>query len=366
MIRRSTTLLCAVAVLLGAWAVPASAASSGVSVSVEIGDANGESVANSHVALSILPTARLHVTRIPIGHLARTDRHGRAAWQLALTKRERAGVEANGGWLNLLAQVVAEDGRPLAVEAFSIYLGADPSVPARLEGRPEPRLTVPSPSELAARPAAGTTCSNWHWKLTSTAELYTDIGQLHVSADTPTARFSYGSSADSDIDLGYRNGTAGWTLSGSIHIGNATGTTTVANKSSYWYRHVLSRFRYGLWKLYADCYEGEVYQNQQHTEAMEWIGGGQDGTTSLSYWDNRNHSGYRWLDFGPGYEWSRSTNDLSKIAGSVSAFGASLGAQSGASTTVTYYYKFGSRAHHYLYGLTAYPSTAGVIYASDY
>lgn len=63
---------------------------------------------------------------------------------------------------------------------------------------------------------------------------------------------------------------------------------------------------------------------------------------------------------------NRSQNSLMHISSAVTAFGVTLGTQSGSSTYVKYHYQFGSAAHHYLYGLTQTPPYAGAIYASDF
>jgi hypothetical protein len=158
-----------------------------------------------------------------------------------------------------------------------------------------------------------------------------------------------------------------WSISGSAHIGNYKGTDVGPTVGSYFYRYILSRFEYGHYRLYADCLEGNnLYQGNDISEALSWVGGGQNSSYTISYWDNRSHSLYDWYDFGPGYFWDRSSYNLAHISGAVDAFGASLGAQSGASSYVKYHYDFGSNAHHYLYGLSAYPYDAGAVYASYY
>ena len=62
--------------------------------------------------------------------------------------------------------------------------------------------------------------------------------------------------------------------------------------------------------------------------------------------------------YGPNTGWSRTSGTLVKWSASVSAFGATIGAQSGASTNVKIEYTFGNRLTHYLYGDTALPSTS--------
>ncbi len=358
----------------------AAAADAGVRVGLSVVDAAGVARGGERVALVLLPTGEARPKDIPLGIPAVTTADGRATWTLRLTHAERAAVRANGDWLNLQAAALSPEGAPISFTAFSMYIGAERSQAAEAHARGATRLVVPDLAPIstsseggataignaAIRPLAGSSCSNWHWKLVSTSRKWTEVGQLHTSADTIKAQFTYGRTADSNISVGYKYGAGPWNIGGSVHIGNTRSSASTKTAGSYYYRYELSQFLYGLWRLYADCYEGEVYQNQDHTEAITWIGGGQDGTSSISYWDNRDHSDYFYYDFGPGWDYARSTSDLSGISGAVSVFGASLSAQSGASSFVKYAYQFGSRAHHYLYGLTTYPDYAGVIYASDF
>ncbi|HEY3522713.1 MAG TPA: hypothetical protein VGK63_03330, partial [Candidatus Limnocylindrales bacterium] len=107
-----------------------------------------------------------------------------------------------------------------------------------------------------------------------------------------------------------------------------------------------------------------VYRGYDHTEAMRWVGGITYDTTSIGYYDNRRTA--YWNLFGGNSTFTRSTNTMAKVQFAVTVFGVNLGAQSGSSVNVTTHYDFGSgRASHYLYGQSAYPSSASVINASD-
>jgi hypothetical protein len=375
--RRFLAIAWCTAVAAGALPLEALAArpAGGIPIELAIVDSDGTPLAGQTVALAVLPTGESQPADIPMGQRTTSGGTGRAAWRVHLTPSQRSAVRANGDWLNLQAAALGGDDSPTAFVGFSLYLGSEKSQLAESRSRPKPNLTVRRDTKpagmtrqraAAGQSGAGTSCHNYHWKLASTSVQWTETGQLHVSGDTTKAQFTYGRTADTDISAAYRVAGGAWSLSGSTHVGNSLTSASTKTASSFYYRHELSQFQYGLWKLYADCYEGEIYQNQDHTEVLMWIGGGLDGTTSISYWDNRSHANYYFYDFGPNWDYTRSTSSLSGIDAAVSVFGATLKSQSGASSYVKYYYLFGSQAHHYLYGLTRYPNQAGVIYASDF
>jgi hypothetical protein len=385
------------ALLLAATAAgPVAAAPPSPGIDVHVVDASGHAIPHARVALAVMPSGR----RVAPGRVAaarRTraaDAHGLVRWSnLSLTPRESRLATANGGWLNLTALVLDAAGQPIAATSLSRYVGSA----AASVGRSESAAVVRVPGTAGAaslRDAAGVrgaattsrqgpttsrqgpttsrqgattaTCtwpSNYRWELDTTSTAWTAIGELHVAGDSK-ATLTYGRTADSSIDAAFKVGGT-WSLGGSVHIGNSNSTSVSETLGPYLYRHVLSRFSYGLWKLYSDCAEGwHIYRGYDHTEATRWVGGITYDTTSISYYDN--HRTAYWNLFGRNSSFSRSTSTFAKVQLAVTVFGVNLGAQSGSSVNVTTRYDFGAgRSSHYLYGQSAYPSNAPVINASD-
>lgn len=350
------------------------AAGPSVLARVNIRDAAGSPARGAKVGFALLTGPAPVGQGAPIGSFVNSTADGIASSTIALTGADRAAIASNGGWANFQATTFGEDGRPTAFTSFPEYIGSDATGQAEARIAATPTIVLGSARPVvrlgAGQPKAApayTGCNNYRWTLYATSTVSTIIGQLHSSADTNQAKFTFGRTADSSIDVGYGTNGANWTISGTVHVGNSLGTAVGVTPGSYYYRYLLTQMQYGHYRLLADCLEGyNLYLGYDISEALAWEGGIQQSSYTISYYDNQAHGNYDWNDFGPTAFFSRNQNSLMRISFAVTAFGASLGTQSGSSTYVTYYYKFGTAAHHYLYGLTAYPPTAGAIYASDY
>jgi hypothetical protein len=355
------------ALLLAAIATgPVAAAAPSAGIDVRVVDAAGHATAGARVALAMMPSGGRPAPgrSVSASRVRSVDAGGHAAWSgLSLTKREKRLATANGGWLNVVALALDEDAQPLGATTLTRSIGP--------HGRAVPASASAGVIRVAERAetlraATTSTCtwpSNYRWELDSTSAAWTAIGELHVAGDSK-ATLTYGRTADSSIDAAFKVGGT-WSLGGSVHIGNSNSTSVSETLGPYLYRHVLSRFSYGLWKLYSDCAEGwHVYRGYDHAEATRWIGGITYDTTSISYYDN--HRTTYWNLFGRNSSFSRSTSSFAKVQLAATVFGVNLGAQSGSSVNVTTRYDFGAgRSSHYLYGQTSYPATSPVINASD-
>ncbi|HEU4674280.1 MAG TPA: hypothetical protein VFS32_15410, partial [Candidatus Limnocylindrales bacterium] len=320
----------AAVVLVGAAAGPVGAAGPSRPLDMQVVDASGQPVSGAGVALAVMPSGREAGPgrAVAAKGTRTTNTRGRASWpQLRLTKHERRLAAANGGWLNLTALALDADGQPIGASTFSRYVGSGVAVAQQPTTVARIRTGANTPARTQATIAATCTWpSNYRWELASTSAAWTAVGELHVAGDSK-ATLTYGKTADSSIDAAFKVGGT-WSLGGSVHIGNTSTSSVSQTLGPYIYRHVLSRFEYGLWKLYSDCAEGwHVYRGYDHTEATRWLGGITYDTTSIGYYDN--HRTAYWNLFGRNSSFSRSTNAMQKVQFAVTVFGVNLGAQSG-------------------------------------
>jgi len=188
---------------------------------------------------------------------------------------------------------------------------------------------------------------------------YTDIGEWHTTADM-NETFTYGVTADSDIDVGVDGNNDGiWSVSGSAHVGNTRSSDINPNRGPNWSTKVKSQFQYIKWHW--NCTVGHAI------EADIWVGGwlNSDDVSSFDHQCKTTYNQYKTAFQGPG-TWNRSNVDYTKFGGAVTAFGVvSLGAQSGMSTNVKIHYNFtqGTSQIRYLCGNTALISSAKRVFA---
>ena len=94
------------------------------------------------------------------------------------------------------------------------------------------------------------------------------IGELHVVTGM-TATFTYGRTADWDIGTTVAAGNGPFSVSGSSHVGNSTGSSVTITRSGNFGHRLLSQFRFQRWH-YANSCTG-VYDK---VEPVKWAGSG--------------------------------------------------------------------------------------------
>jgi hypothetical protein len=352
-------------------------------VALWVTDEAGSPLSGTRISVSALPMGgperpRLHTER----RLASSDAHGRATLAIALTPYERESASLNGGWINLEAMILDRTGLPTGFAAFSRYVGANPGAGPRVAAGAGREVRVVARRDVARAAAAAlgrpvskpvrsvravqaVGCWNYHWEVYRYEANWTKVGELNSASDTLVARFTYGRSADSNIDTAFRAGLGSWTVDGRIHIGNTQSLAAGINGRSNYHWGMITKFDYALLFLYADCPgQSHKYMSQQRVEPVGWKGGAVLNSIIVDQPPRTNPSWSEW--FPPGGEWHRSDGKFSSWGAATSAFGAGLGAQSGASEHVSLDYEFGTgRARHWLYGSNAHISTAGRVFASD-
>lgn len=352
-------------------------------VIVRVVDERGSPVPGARVTISALPMAgpdgpRSHAQR----RVATADRRGRARLTLSLTADERMSAELNGGWINLEVMVLDPRGLPTGFATFSHdarpSLEAQASVAAtahviravaRQAVAQAAARAVGRSSEQQVRRAGGGTqavgCVNYHWEVYRYESSFTKVGELNSASDTPVARFTYGRVADSEIDTAFRAGTGVWTIDGRVHIGNTQSLAAGINGQSNYHWGMKTKFDFALLFLFADCPgQSHKYMSQQRLEPIGWKGGAVINSIIVDQPPRTKPAYSEW--FPRGGEWHRQDAEFASWSGAASLYGASLGAQSGASQFVRLDYEFGqARARHWLYGSDAHISTSSRVFASD-
>jgi hypothetical protein len=299
-----------------------------------------------------------------LNRVFRTDSRGSARGPIKLTRDERASVRLNNDWLNLTVLVFDEHGRPAGIAATTRYLGTEPDQLEQQEAAGP--IEVRSPVVRAPEPNATALAScSYYWEHFSYPTGYMQVGELHKHRDAPTARFTYRATADSSVDVMTTSSfESAWTVSGSFHVGNSADSSVAANALTDDYHWALrSEFQFEKVRLYKDCVGGpyHAWTGIEELGVQRWLEGGMTLANTLAQPSlNLTYA----QQYGPGTEYHRAANAFTKWSAAISISGATIGARSGASSYVKLDYVFGSRSNHYLYGISAKPSTATRVFQS--
>jgi len=239
------------------------------------------------------------------------------------------------------AEWVDRDGRPAAVPLTMSTVA--PSVAAAPSAaRPMTGLSV---TRLA--PKGEVDCA---WYDDSAENALTKIGEFHTGANTKGS-FTYGSSSDSDIGVGYNYG-RGWSVGGTGHVGNSRSSYIRFNQGSNFHRQLLSTFRYVHWHLTLgpSCASASRWGvRYQKVTPSSWQSGSELGAVIKGSFC-MSAAGRR--SFAPNSEFYRGSKRAYTYGAAAKAWGASLTATSGFSQFVDMNYQFGGnkKVRHYLCG----------------
>ena len=334
-------------------------------VHVRVTNSAGSRLAGAAVLTTVLWTSKADYERHGRARslLLHTDASGDVIVPIKLDRRERAAVGRNGDWANISVVAFDATGQFLAQATTSRYVGSrvDKRAQARSMMYADVVRLVGSPARTtdASMAKADLVSCTYYWDEDGYRTRYAQVGELHVDFDVSDARFTYGRSADTTFDVLSKAGAADWAITGSVYVENTLDTSVFASAGGQTNYHwaLRSQFRFVNVKLFKDCLGGpyRAWVGPQEVHALEWTGGGMTLSNTLTQ-PARNAANS--ATYGPNTGWSRTSGTLVKWSASVSAFGATIGAQSGASTNVKIEYTFGNRLTHYLYGDTALPSTS--------
>lgn len=298
---------------------------------------------------------------VPVREIAAatTDRAG--AYRLAAMPDAQILSEAagNDGWVNF--QLVTTAGADLATEmlprhwngagwdgadrrAFSpsavhnTLIGVDTVTGARLQSVAPSSAAAPGPCVFV---------------ITNTYNNWTSILEFHNQQDADGA-WSYGSTADSDIDVGVLHvGQGSWTISGTSHVGTSSGATIGGSTSGNYDRQPITFFHFvqgansctGIQQVFANQWLGGLADKADHTSV---------GCVALP---QRN---YR-LRHDINTFFTRNISRSSTLSGAVQLGFVTLGATSGYSTNVTMSWRW-VRNFGYLCGNDNYETLGGILY----
>lgn len=338
-------------------------------VRVRVTDSAGAPLAGAAVLTSVFWASKADYERYgrARGRLLRTDASGELLVPIALDRQQRAAVSRNGQWMNISVVALDADGQVIAEAATSRYLGrrADKRIQGRSMAHADVVHLVARDRGIAATSidasgaAAALVPCTYYWDADGYRNRYAQVGELHVDFDVTNARFTYGQTADTTFDVAAKAGTDDWSIIGSVHIENTLDSSVWASAGGQTNYHwaLRSQFRFVNMKLFKDCVGGpyRAWVGSQEVYALEWTGGGMTLANTLTQ-PPRNAANS--ATYGPNTGWARASGTLVKWSANVSAFGATVGLQSGASTNVKIEYTFGNRVAHFLYGDTAMPTTS--------
>jgi hypothetical protein len=336
-------------------------------VRVRMTDTAGAPVARAAVLTTVLWTSKADYERHgrARGRLLRTNAFGEVAVPIKLDRQQRAAVGRNGDWVNISVVALGAGGKLVAQATTSRYIG--PRTDQREKARSMmhagvvtlvDRGRVVGKADAPEIEADLVSCT-YYWDADGYSHRYAQVGELHVDYDVTTARFTYGETADTTFEVAAKAGTQGWSIIGSVYVGNTLATEVFANGGGQTNFHWVLRtqFRFVNMKLFKDCVGGpyRAWVGSQEVHALEWTGGGMTLSNTIL---QPTRLAANTATYGPNTGWTRSSGTFVKWAASVHPFGASLGAQSGASSNVRIEYAFGARRTHYLYGDTSLPTTS--------
>jgi hypothetical protein len=376
--RLSLTLL-VIAATLAVPAISYGAEAPDLTLRLRVTDGAGRGLARAAVVVGVRWTREAqwtkHGGRID-GRIVRVGLDGNADISIRLTPDQRAAAALNGDWVSLSIVALDAQGNPMAFSTENRYLGSKADQLAKDESRSARRLFMRAPNEstvsavswVASTQTELTTtladCPWYYWEDYQYSNRYTQVGELHVDHDVTTAKFTYGETADSSIDVMAKATSLPWSASGSIHIGNSFATSVSASAGGQTNYHwaLRTQFRYVNMRLYKDCVGGpyHYWTGSEEIGPVQWLQGGM--TLANTVTQPARNPAYS-QSYGKGTSWSRSQNKFAKVSGAVTWLGASIGAQSGASSEVRIEYVFGfGRTTHYLYGNNALPAQSGKVY----
>jgi len=274
------------------------------------------------------------------------------------TGRMRAEAAGNDGWVNFDVSVATADGRAqgtgfsrrtvpggwaqrnpraLSLEAgggTTSDQGALDDVDFSFAG-----VTSGATSTGVAPTATGSTlCS---FDVTATPERYVRILNFH-NASNANASWTYGETADSDIETAFKAGGGAWGVRGSSHVGNSDGSSvghSYTDKVNH-YARTSFQFTEGYYKPFGQgsyCNgDPSIPVMSKRKTATRWVGGVSPKRAPGAYFVGcRSHpqSDYR-KSYPAGSFFHKSTTRATRIGAAVDVGPITVGGTSGYSTQV--------------------------------
>ena len=299
----------------------------------------------------------------------RTDANGRFSLVAKDDRLARTLAARNGGWVNL--DLIAGTG------GYYIYRSI-PRVFVARAGRWTGAANTPA-SLVVAGAAPGVAKSKKQFPLQVTAsgaptppvcpesskvigegDRETVVGELHT-AKNQTATFTYGTSADSDVAVGFTApGEGKWSLGGDAHVGNSLGSSVTWTAGADFHHRLLTNFHYVKRRTVNSC-----TGTRDTVEVTTWNGGETVGATASDPSRKCRDPRYtkRTSRYSAGGIFERHAQRAVRYGIAVKVFGVQLSATSGYSKSVEATWKFSGDG--VLCGSTDFPLRAKRIFAGN-
>ena len=207
----------------------------------------------------------------------------------------------------------------------------------------------------ARKVAAATVCTLVRKAVGAPFVRQTVIGELHVVTGM-TASFTYGRTADSDIGTTVAAGNGPFSVSGSSHVGNSTGSSVTITRTGNFGHRLLSQFRFQRWH-YANSCTG-VYDK---VEPVKWAGSGLKIGADVSSLDHHCATSSFRSEFPAGSDFDQQSARSERVTGAATLLGVKVDAASGFSKSVHLHWHFTTAGT--LCGENDLPAEAGRVFA---
>lgn len=228
--------------------------------------------------------------------------------------------------------------------------------------------------QLAVTPAAS--ALGCQYIIDETFTKYTSILNTHSDSKSKVT-YTYGQTANSDIDAGLKYYNSGWGISGSIHVGNSLTAAQSQTKSGLWNAYVTAQFSYTKGHI-SDYYGAptgspcstmsSLHVGDQKVNPGQWVGGLSESAGAGSQRElctTSPRSSHTALLDHPG-TFTLNGTTATKISAAVTTPYLTLGARSGFSTTAKMVWTTLSAPGVTLCGQSGYPATGpGIMYVQN-
>lgn len=287
-------------------------------------------------------------------------------FSLAVPPREDliALANENGGYLNL-SLVAIQDGNPGRVGYHHLFARLSDG---RFESPPPTAVQTSSTNDFVSIIPGESPCYTSN-RVVATTTANTKVGELHTWDDM-TGEWTYGKTADSEIEVGVKGGSGDFQGSGFIAVRNSLSNAVWATESVRFGKQWKTNMKYVTERTKTTC--GFWSSDPTYKiRATEWLAGlvdgmdvsGGDGPAAAEQ-NIAHRSCWTQSSVDKGFEKISGKGYLYSAAASVGGFSAR--ATSGYSTNLKTKWTFGSsKDYYFLFGTEAHPTTARVAYASS-
>lgn len=257
----------------------------------------------------------------------------------------------------------------------------DPVIPASVAPDADIALTKETDTSAASTGTArkATALPYCKWSYGADTQSRQSVVEFH-NAGKANGSWSYGQSADSDIEGGMKYGGGSWSINGSSHISNSRGTTVglsysdpmnTYGRSDFLVRHgTVTTLDGSASPVGGKCngFPDDITIGTQVATPYQWVGGAVSNSSLAGAefigCSSAPQSSHR-TAYAKGATFSRTTGNAAKIAAAGDIGPIWVGAKSGFSTNMDIHYTVTTGPGIYLCGTNYFPTSAGVIHAEN-